>query len=362
MAQTILQQLGSVAPETVFACERWFGSWDDRARYGFRTMLPERGFGRAALVSKLMSWPFRINYGVALRSDLDGVLDASGFAYGDQWGPEPTEDSAVLAEQCKRRGVPYILMPQAFGPFTTDRIRSAARRLIENSALVFPREETSLTHAKSLGTQNSKILKAHDFTVLAKSNLPAGSMLPDSFGCIVPNVRMLDKASDDIGRHYVAFLVTCIRELQDRGIRPVFLYHDPKHDSKVAEEVNRAAGTSLDVISHSCPKALKAVIGRSKVVIGSRFHALVGALCQGVPVLATSWSHKYEELLTEYGVPELLLKPGESDIPKMLASILDEPGRSLIVSRLNSAAEGFRIQSLDVFDRIAKCLKLTPAC
>ncbi len=80
-------------------------------------------------------------------------------------------------------------------------------------------------------------------------------------------------------------------------------------------------------------------------MIGSRFHALVGALCQGVPVIATSWSHKYEELLGEYGVPELLLKPSDGDdlVVGVLRSVLDDPSRSDIVKRLKSAADRFRL-------------------
>ncbi len=360
MAQTILQQFKALAPKAQFASERWFGSWDERASYGLRTMLPENGVGRAAIVSRLMSKSFRFHYGVVLRSDLDSVLDASGFAYGDQWGPEPTEDSAAIAEQCKRRGVPYILMPQAFGPFTSDRIRSAATRLIKNSTLVFPREGTSHNHLRGLGVDHPGMTKSHDFTVLSKGELPDPWHMPEEFGCIVPNVRMLDKASESSRLHYVDFLVTCVHELQRREIKPVFLYHDPKNDSKVAEQVNRKLGRPVEVISYHCPKMLKAVIGQSRVVIGSRFHALVGALCQGVPVVATSWSHKYEELLAEYGVPELLLKPGESKLtaPEVLTLVLDEPRRSETIRRLTMAADEFRKQSLDVFKRIAECLNL----
>lgn len=359
MLQTILQQVqpSGVCPK--FVVERWFGSWEDRARYGLRTLLPEKGFGRAALVSRLMSSSFRLHYGVVLRKDLHAVLDASGFSYGDQWGLSPLAEAAAFAEELQRRGRPYILMPQAFGPFSTPRMQETARRLIDASTLVFAREQTSLSHLRALGVESSKLLKAHDFTILCKPELPSELNLPEKFGCIVPNVRMLDKASAEESTGYVRFLVKAVNSLRERGVTPIFLYHDPKSDVQVADRISAELPERIEAFSFSCPRILKGIIGQSQVVIGSRFHALVGALCQGVPVIATSWSHKYEELLGEYGVAELLLQPSSGDerVAGVLRSVLDDPSRSDIVRRLKSAADRFRIESQQMFQRVNESLK-----
>ena len=42
--------------------------------------------------------------------------------------------------------------------------------------------------------------------------------------------------------------------------------------------------------------------------MGSRFHALVAALSQGIPVAALGWSHKYAELLGEFGLREFVFR------------------------------------------------------
>jgi len=38
--------------------------------------------------------------------------------------------------------------------------------------------------------------------------------------------------------------------------------------------------------------------------VSSRFHGLISALSAAVPALACGWSHKYAELMSDYGCPE----------------------------------------------------------
>jgi len=48
----------------------------------------------------------------------------------------------------------------------------------------------------------------------------------------------------------------------------------------------------------------KAVIGNLEMLIGSRFHSLVLPLSAGAPSFALGWSHKYEELMFDCGIPD----------------------------------------------------------
>lgn len=42
---------------------------------------------------------------------------------------------------------------------------------------------------------------------------------------------------------------------------------------------------------------IRAYIGKCRFLVASRFHAMIGALQQKVPVLLVGWSHKYQEVL-----------------------------------------------------------------
>ena len=355
MCRVILDQLR--AADFAFAVSRTFGTYEQRANYGLRTFLPESGkIGRARIISALMRPSFRAQYGLVSRKDVLGVLDCSGFAYGDQWGTNPILRAAERAEQARQNGVPYILLPQAFGPFEKPGMLEAAERLISAATIVYAREATSLEHIRSLGLRCDHVERVHDFTNLSRAEVPEGLDLPDKFALIVPNCRMLDSVDADSASSYPGFLARCIETLQASNLPTYFLFHDRKRDEAIAKEVNQRLSIPLHSLFFECPMQLKAVIGKSQLVIGSRFHALVGALCQGVPVLATSWSHKYEELLREYGLGSSVFHPAQSEDAASTVKSFLAGDQSQIRTALAKKSEEFKVETRRMFGHVRDLL------
>ena len=55
---------------------------------------------------------------IVVESQLDAIVDLSGFAYGDRWGERALFGAAAEIERLSNHRKPYIFLPQAFGPFT----------------------------------------------------------------------------------------------------------------------------------------------------------------------------------------------------------------------------------------------------
>ena len=50
------------------------------------------------------------------------------------------------------------------------------------------------------------------------------------------------------------------------------------------------------------PEEILEYMGKCRFVVTSRFHAMIFALMQRVPVLLVGWSHKYQEVLDYYNL------------------------------------------------------------
>ena len=293
------------------AVDQFFGSYRERAKYGVRQKVALNGWGRSRLAVALMPEEFRRSFGLVRDDDVDVLIDASGFAFGDQHPPERTIQFAERVEAAKRAGKPVVLLPQALGPFTTPSIREAFVRVVDAADLVFARDDVSMKHAQDAAGKSEHLKQAPDFTNLVKPGRTTGSDDTDQ-AAIVPNQRMIEKAeTEDEAAAYVPFMSTCIEAVAKAGLEPILLLHE-EEDDDLAVEIEQHVEHNIPIRQEDDPVALKRILGESHLVVGSRFHSLVGALSQGVPAIGTSWSHKYEMLFEEYECTEMLLSVSSS--------------------------------------------------
>ncbi|MBU1695345.1 MAG: polysaccharide pyruvyl transferase family protein [Verrucomicrobia bacterium] len=319
------------------------GTYEERARYGLYQKMRERAYGRMGfLIELLMHGGYRRKFGMVSEDEIDAIIDVSGFAYGDLWGPEHMEKRSAAVRRWKRRGKKIVILPQTFGPFVIPRVRQAALEILGSADLVFARDRTSYSHACGLGI--TQVQMAPDITHLVSGIVPDCFSPPTPWSCVIPNHQMIRMGASDVRDQYHVFLVNVIQELLARNLHPHVLQHEAKDDSALVAELRSVFGDSVPVLREEDPVRVKGIIGTSFLVVASRFHGLLNALSQGVPALATSWSHKYEELLEDYGCPHNLLSP---DAPApVIAAKLDElhrePGRTTLVNTMCEAAAAQR--------------------
>lgn len=248
-----------------------------------------------------------INAGFADRSKIHAVLDASGFAYGDQWGSAKTLQRYKYYKKLKSHGTRVILMPQAFGPFSTRSMKRAIRKLVSVSDLVFARDSSSFEYLMSSLTQElkKKVKISPDFTIGTEAILPK-QRLPGNF-FIVPNEKVIKMRSLS-RQEYLNQLVNVVGAARVAGASPFFLVHGGDKDAEICASVNDLLQIKIPVVKEGNPLKVKGIIGSCDAGFSSRFHGIVNALSQSVPVMGIGWSHKYKELFASFGFYEGLIE------------------------------------------------------
>lgn len=250
--------------------------------------------------SKLRRW-----YGLVADKDLTGVVDASGFAYSDTFGAQRALREVGVASRWSKRGVGYVMLPQAFGPFNDAKTADAVRRLVDLADRVFVRDRVSAEYLEGLRS-SAKPLLMPDFTI----GLDVPEIAPVSpgspFFAIVPNKKMFTTGAVEKSK-YVSDLVGYGNAARDQHeLEPIVITHETG-DADLSAEIASRLGAR--VVTDDSPRVLKAMIGQAHGMVASRFHAVVGGLSQGVPTLAYGWSHKYKELLRDFNAEAWITSP-----------------------------------------------------
>jgi colanic acid/amylovoran biosynthesis protein len=302
MLRAIIEQVRAADQEAVLVVDPAVSPYDWRATHGFRQLFDSRQMGVLGPLRQMsLHAGYRKRFGLMRPEEIDVVLDASGFAFGDEWKPECVEGSASCFERYRRLGATIVLLPQAFGPFTSARIREATRRILAAAHLVFARDQESLQHCRDIVGKNAPLRRAPDFTNVLKGRVPADWARDPAHVAVVPNRQMLAHGKEASRRGYLRLLTEAIRRVASAGYRPFVLVHEER-DREIADQLAREARVTEPVAQSADPLELKGILGACAFSIGSRFHGLVSALSQGVPCLGTSWSHKYRELFDDYGI------------------------------------------------------------
>ncbi|MFW6119092.1 MAG: polysaccharide pyruvyl transferase family protein [Planctomycetota bacterium] len=294
-------------------------------------------------------------YGLVPDEEVDVVLDASGFCYSDQFGTAKSERMAQSVQRWRRQGTTVILLPQAFGPFENERIRTAATIIVENADLVFARDEASLEHLRSLGTSMQNVSRAPDFTCLTEGVVPEPFRARHHLFCVIPNIKIFEQLPRRASAAYIPLLKQCIELARRRGLSPFILVHQTGGDRDIALALQREVDGEIEIVMERHPLRVKGIIGQCEAVISSRYHGLINAVSQGVPSLGTGWSHKYEMLFREYGCPECLIAlqedgPGERE--EKMERVFCPEQRAALRAILLTRSENQRKQVMRMWEKV----------
>lgn len=285
------------------------------------------------------------------RSDV--VADVSGISFVDGRGLLVLVYNVLLVLTPVLLGKPVVKVSQAMGPFQRPTTRVAGRLVLPRMRAVLARGSRTVEHLDDLGIDHAGLVADSAFLmrtsaadrewaadVLAQHDMHSPPMI------VVPSQVVVDQAADG-GAAYRAAIVALLDDLTTEG--PVLVMAHSAQPGQPAGKLNdlplcrelaertQRPDRCIVVGDDASPRQLRALMAASEAVVASRFHAMVSALATGTPVLVIGWSHKYQEVLHEFGCSELALDHRTITIEPLI----------LATSRLRARADDLRGQLAD---------------
>lgn len=255
----------------------------------------------------------------ALRAliDADVVVDVAGISFVDGRGIPILAYNAMMAAIPLLLGRPVVKVAQALGPFDKPLNRAAARLILPRIAWIGARGEKTAEHLDALGLHNFAQVADLAFTmhVPPDAETAADELIGrwDGTRIGVAPSSVVDRYCQKAGIDYAKLMAEFIDGLAaDTDLEVMAFAHSAipgAGESRMNDlpVLGRIAELSshprLRVVADDLsPAELRALISRCDLVVTSRFHAMVSALATGTPVLVVGWSHKYGEVLADFGL------------------------------------------------------------
>lgn len=359
MLEAIVARLRREFPNAYFAVpEGWpvearleHGMWATPATIG----------GRPNMVTLFERAPRKLRRKLSFlrRDEIDVIIDASGFGYGDFWGlPKLSGRLTERLRRWKRGQRKAILLPQALGPFEKPGMAEAFRAALDLLDIAFVRDAASQAYVEAAAPGRTNIHRAPDFTNLLHPDLPSRLDHLRGRSVVIPNEKMVTGKGEAVRTAYLRFLAMATKRMQDASHRPFILVHEGEPDRRLAQELNEVLKVPLDVIDEPSALVTKAVIGVCALSVSSRFHGLVSGVAAAVPSLACGWSHKYRELMADYGCPDMVVDidtpdSWEAKIDALIAAAADPAFRE----RLGAHAATEREKSEAMWKRVIATIR-----
>jgi polysaccharide pyruvyl transferase WcaK-like protein len=277
--------------------------------------------------------------------------------------------------------VPVVKVAQAMGPFTTRLNRRLALEFLSRCDAVFARGERSLSFVRELLGAAPGVRRADDVAFLLEPRDVLTRHEAPGLGHLLETIEhRRGGARSVVGlcpssllavrdpKGYPALMAALATELVTAGDLVVLFPNatrgrfdaGPRNNdlhaiSQVLDALHadvRAGVVSVEEDVHAVD--LLRVVQTLDLAVVSRFHAMVGALSLGKPAVVVGWSHKYLEVMEEFGLEEYVLDAREAELPSVIAAVnalrADLTGcRAHIEARL----EGVRRSALGQIDFIA---------
>ncbi len=266
---------------------------------------------------------FRMNKIIKAYSQADIVIDEAGISFVDSRGFIMNTYAFVCAAVPMLCGVPVVKYSQALGTFKNGWNKFLAKWILPKIKLICARGKITQDNLAEIGiTKNVKLCADGAFSMpdseywaekvdeLCKSDIFYGdNVVALSISSVVQG------KCEKKGVDYKGCMIRFTDWLNSQGYNVLLIANAAREGSQkprnndlmICTEVYEAA-RNKDMVRwyprEMAPEEIRELLGRSRCLVASRFHAMIGALEKCTPVLLIGWSHKYKEVLDMFGLGE----------------------------------------------------------
>jgi polysaccharide pyruvyl transferase WcaK-like protein len=239
-----------------------------------------------------------------------------------------------------------VQFPQTFGPYRSPLARWLARFLLKRSSVIIARDEPSRVLAQELAGSERKVLLCPDVAFRLESTRPERIVLdPPLSGGIPPGIIGLNvNGLMYNGGHtrnnmfglkldYTAFLPALVKALLAEHPGELWLVPHT-YTSGHVESDNEASEKLRDRLPPELRRRVRLVtapydqhefkwiIGQCDFFVGSRMHACIAALSQGVPCVGVAYSKKFAGVFASVGMEEWVVDGRSSEPDEAVSRVL----------------------------------------
>ena len=318
----------------------------------------------------------------------DALLDVSGISFAG--GREKTLPFNILNMwPALILGVPVVRLSQAMGPFDHPLNRLSARLFLARSTRIFARGQQTADFLQALALPAERWQPAADVAFLYE---PEFSLSRENEERVAAQTAELDAAlaadrtviglspsslvyqkSMAEGQDYLGTFARLINELPASTQFVVLpnatragrdtpynndLYAIDLLRERVAALCGPAALERVTWVDYDLNTAgSRALLERCALVLTSRFHAMISSLCLQKPVIVVGWSHKYAEVMAEFGLERFVADYAKEglDLAALVEGVLADPGP--ILAQLAENLPRVQAASRRQFEAVESLLK-----
>lgn len=241
------------------------------------------------------------------------MVDINGYALSAQFGFRRSLAYIANLVVARRHNLPIYLLPQSFGPFDYPFpkgkiLEQFFKTYLRYPECMFAREKAGYELLAAYADGNLKrsfdiVLQERDYKTeniyrsappLRQFDIPA-----DSVG-VVPNMQVLKRVeATDLYSAYESII-----ELLLSAGRSIYIFRHSEEDVELCRRIKGPFDGEEDVVLLSedfNAIELEHIIKQLRYLIASRYHSIIHAYRNSVPVVAIGWAVKYQELLEAVG-------------------------------------------------------------